>query len=64
MKLLNNENVGDLGGEQRLISRLNPGLDSHKALMKDLEKYGQHAFQCKLILTFIDQSKEDILWNS
>ncbi|KAJ4463446.1 hypothetical protein C8R41DRAFT_906893 [Lentinula lateritia] len=37
MKLLNNENVGDLGGEQRLISRLNPGLDSHKALMKDLE---------------------------
>ncbi|KAJ3850644.1 hypothetical protein EV368DRAFT_84337 [Lentinula lateritia] len=32
-----NENVGDLGGEQRLISRLNAGLDSHKALMKDLE---------------------------
>ncbi|KAJ3979113.1 hypothetical protein F5890DRAFT_1559161 [Lentinula detonsa] len=37
MKLLNKENVGDLGGEQPLIKRLYPGLPSHKALMEDFE---------------------------
>ncbi|KAJ3835637.1 hypothetical protein F5878DRAFT_627393 [Lentinula raphanica] len=37
LKYFNRENIGDLGGEQRLIKRLNPGLPSHKALMEDFE---------------------------
>ncbi|KIK69719.1 hypothetical protein GYMLUDRAFT_255006 [Collybiopsis luxurians FD-317 M1] len=38
MKLINRENVGDLGGEQRLIKRLNGGLESHQKLMEGLQK--------------------------
>jgi protein-disulfide isomerase-like protein with CxxC motif len=36
VKLFNKENVGNLGGDQ-LIDRLNPGLESHKPLIKRLE---------------------------
>ncbi|KAF5389199.1 hypothetical protein D9757_003385 [Collybiopsis confluens] len=35
-KLINKEHVGDLGGEQQLIKRLNGGLPSHQKVMEGL----------------------------
>ncbi|KAJ3753264.1 hypothetical protein EV360DRAFT_74654 [Lentinula raphanica] len=50
LKYFNKENIGDLGGEQRLIKRLNPGLPSHKALMEDFEKLVQFSLSKEGVL--------------
>lgn len=39
VKLVNKENVGDLGGDQLLVKRLNPSLSNEKILMQGLEEY-------------------------